>query len=298
MNKKKALIIIGSIVVVVAIVLSIFLIGGKNEEVSSPDTPTSTATPDEAQTEKEYEELKEKVKDIYEYVPIAPYSFDVEGEHHEVKDLTAFFTVFPSKNLQNKEGNAILYKEELYELKENIKDFNKPIFTDKEVKECLDNGGYYPEIQNYFEIDVPGYNFKQSDEYKDSFYNHTMYENSKNIYLISSDFASEDEYYQACYDVLLEIMNSRPKDISIMDCMVPMVSDACIDNLELSVEKGDYSLLFDAIMNETFAFIYTDENGIWNRIEYTDYRLQEDGSRNYALCITSKCTFDDETKFR
>ena len=183
-------------------------------------------------------------------------------------------------------------------LRNNIEDFNKPIYTEEEIKEFRENYGGHPYGREYFDLNLPGYDYKKNDEYQHSFYNYTMYDNTKEMFLVSTYFASEEEFYQACYDVLLEIMKTKPKDIALSDCLVPKVSDACIDNLELSIEEGDYSLLFDAIMNQTFAFIYTDDNGIWYRIEYADYMLQEDGSRNTILTITSKCTFDDETKYQ
>ena len=84
MNKKKIAVIVGAILVVIGIVLCIFLIGGNSDDTTDPNV-SSTATADEAQTSEEYETLKEKVKDIYDYVPVEPYSFEVEGEVHKVK---------------------------------------------------------------------------------------------------------------------------------------------------------------------------------------------------------------------
>jgi hypothetical protein len=240
MNKKKSLMIIGKSVIIIGVIVVVVALcicfGGKNNDISNPEEPT-TSTVDDAQLQKEYEELKERVKDIYNYVPVAPYSFEVDGEKHQVTDLTNFFTIFPSKTISNKKGNEILYQEELYEVKNNVDDFNESIFTEKEVKDYFDNEGVYPEKRKYFDIEIPGYNYQKTDEYQHSFYDYTMYENSKTILLVSSHFASEDEFYQACYDVILEIMNNRPKDTNIIDCMVPIVSDACIDNLEKEAQN-------------------------------------------------------------
>ena len=302
MNKKKIAIIFGAVIVVAIIIVSICLVGGQSGnpnatyDTATPDGIVSLSSDDEAKREKEYEELKEKVKDIYDYEPVRPFSFSVDGEQHDVKDAIAFFNYFPSQTIKNKEGNEIKYKDELYEVKNNLKDFNHNIFTEEDMKQAKDEG-HYPEKNKYFSVEFQGYNYTD-DDYKDSFYEYRMYENSKHIALVSNEFSSKEEYYQACYDVILEMIKNRPKNLSIMDCMVSEVDDVCTDSIEESVKNGDYSILFDALMNQTFAFIYTDENGIWYRVEFSDYRLSDDFSeRSTALYITSQYTFDDEDKY-
>ena len=245
---------------------------------------------------KEYEELKEKVEDIYEFEPKKPFIFD-DGKHKNIiKDIISSYAEFPSTKVENKETTGSPLKNSVLEFENNLSDFNHLLLENPQPTFEEDGNVRYPEDTTYFPLELEQYGYKEQ-EYPKSFYLSNMYLNEKNIMLIDELFASEEMYYQACYDIMVELINMVPEE-KLPSCFAAIMDLFTFDTVIKACEDGDYTALFDGIINHSIVFVYTDDNGIRYRIESDSWDADYDGEFEDCVHITMTYIFDDETKFQ
>jgi hypothetical protein len=289
-DKKKLLAIIGGVVVVAVVILCICLIPGNKENPSDVDVNN------EKTLQEEFEELKDKVKDIYDVEPTPSFVYDDGSQKHVVKDVVHLYEYFPSKDVQNKNTEGSVLEEEIMEIANNIDDFNK-LKLGEDAKPIISDGGVeYPYQWINFVPNLEGYNYKEKEGYATSNYLFNMYSNAKNIALVEQNFGSKAEFYQACYDVLIEYINMVPEE-DLKKSFAPLVSYYTFDTVYEAIEEGDYSVLFDGIMNHRIAFVYIDEEGVFYRLEKSTWDYDMDGTEDDTLNVTIKYSFDDESKY-
>lgn len=304
-DKKKLIAIIGGVVVVIAIVvLCICLIPGNtpdNPDVSDPTTSTpSDGTPgvepnEDEDVQKEYEELKEKLKDIYDVEPKEPFIYDDGTSKHTVKDIVGLYDIFPSTKVKDKDTTGTPLKDKIFEFSGNLKDFDH-LLLENPKPTMGEHGVEYPYKWVSFPLELPEYGYKEM-EYPQSTYRYSMYSNSKDILLIDELFESEEKYYQACYDVMMEFINMVPED-RLRTCFATAVSYYSLDTIHKACDNKDYSVLFDGIMNHQIIFVWKDEAGIFYRLEINEWDPDYDGEKENCLNITISYAFDDESKFQ
>lgn len=303
-NNKVLYIIIGVLVAIAIAVLCIVLIPNDNSNTNDPTTsttPTDTTTPTQPETEedvmKEYDELKNKLKDIYPFVPEEPfkYSDDINKDVF-VKDITNTFEIFPSTQITNKDGNEVLYKEEIYEITNNVSEFDHLLLDSNKPKLNEETNEWeFPFKSKMFNIDLSNYNYTD-DEYPDSHYYYMVYKNIKNMVIVSNQFATEAEYYQACYDVMMEFLKMlEGKDLK--PYLASTVSYYSVSMMYEAIDAGNYDVLFDAIMNQKICMVYVDENQVYHKIEVTDKDANYDGEVESCLNMFTAFEFDDEDKY-
>ena len=307
-DKKKLIAIIAGVVAVIAVVvLCIVLIPGgntpDNPDVSNPteSTPSDgngpSVTPsDNEELLKEYEELKEKVKDIYNVEPVAPFVYDDGTNKHTVKDIVNLFEIFPSKDVKNKETTGTPLKEDIMEFSKNLEKYNHLLLEDPKPVQGANGEMEYPYKWVYIPLELEQYGYKES-EYPASTYRYNMYSNTKDIVFVDKYFESKEMYYQACYDVMVEFINMVPKD-QLRNSFASTVSYYSLDSLHEACDKGDYTVLFDAIINHHIVFVYKDDAGIFYRLEVSQWDADYDGQKEDCFNITTSYEFDDESKFQ
>lgn len=303
-NKKKLIAIIGGVLVVIAVVVLCVCLIPHNEP--TPEVPGETIdktdgngpsiTPvTDPEVLKEYEELKDKVKDVYEHEPKEPFIYDDGDYKYTVKDVISLYETFPSTQVENKDSEGSVLKESIFEITNNLEDFNH-VLLENTKPEIGENGEVeYPYLWDYFGLDLDKYGYKEM-EYPQSTYRYSMYRNSKDIMFIDELFGSEAMYYQACYDVMIEFINMVPKE-KLKDCFAAMQSMYTFDAIYQACDEGDYSALFDGIMNHKITFVYKDEAGIFYRLEVSQWDADYDGEQEDCFNITVSYDFDDEEKF-
>ena len=293
-DKKKLIAIIGGVVVVAIIVLCICLIPGKDGNKPSDGNP-STEQVDEKALQEEFEKLKDKVKDIYEVEPTPSFVYDDAGEKHVVKDVVNLYEYFPSKDVKNKETTGSVLKEEIGEIASKLEHFDHLLLEDP--KPIMgEHGVEYPYQWVNFVPKMDGYNYKEKEDYATSNYLFNMYANQKNIALVEKNFGSKEEFYQACYDVLVEYIKMVPKE-DLRKSFAPLVSYFTFDTIYKAVDNGDYSVLFDGIMNHQVAFVYVDDAGVFYRLEKSMWDYDMDGTEDDTLNVTITYEFDDSSKY-
>lgn len=291
MNPKKVVTIVGcclAILIIPLIIIAVIFFGNNSDYVKpNENTNINASTIDQIKTEEQFEiehkELQKKIKEVYgtkKYSPVKPFKFEDEGEIKEIYDILYYCEKFPSQELSQLKGNDILYKKDIYEFKENINKYNKNLLTEEQTKE----GVTY--LQEFFTFDLKGYNTVKEDMHNTNFYLFNSDENSKNLFISSCQFENEKEYYQACYDALLEMCKLCPeKDIASVITNSSYLSS--FETVELAAKQGDYRPFFDALMNNLCAFTYTDENGIFYRVETDKLYVNDDDIEDHAFIITT-----------
>lgn len=293
-DKKKLIAIIGGIVVVAIIVLCICLI--PKDGGNTPGGTPSVEQTNEKELQEEFDKLKDKVKDIYEVEPTPSFVYDDGSEKHVVKDVLHLYEYFPSKDVKNKETTGSVLKEEVNEIAENLEEFDHLLLEDPKPISG-EHGIEYPYNWINFVPKMDGYNYKEKEGYATSNYLFNMHSNQKTIALVEQNFGSKEEFYQACYDILVEYINKVPKE-DLRKSFAPLVSYYTFDTIYKAVDNGDYSVLFDGIMNHRIAFVYIDEAGVFYRLEKSSWDYDGDGVKDDTLNITVKYSFDDESKFQ
>lgn len=312
MDKKQKLIaiIVGALVVIAIVVLCVCLIP-KDSNTQEPTTPTESTgnildgdmvpsdggpimedVTDETLL-KEYEELKEKLKDIYGVEPTKPYIFDNGTVQYIVKDMVSLFTFFPSTEV-NKDSDGSPLKDIIMEMPNNPDKYNKVLLEN--TKPEIENGYViYPFDWTYFTPELEEYNYNEGEE-KYSHYENYMFKNVTEIMLVEDCFETKQDFYQICYDIMIDYLEMVPETVR-RNCFATTDTGFGLDTLHKTSDVDDYSVLFDAIMNHRIIFVYKDDAGIFYRLETAFIDTDGDGEDNIIFNATISYEFDDEAKY-
>ena len=256
--KRKSIIICCAVLCVIALSLVIVFVNKPNSKPSG-DTDTSTKT------------ISEIKKDLFKDMKPDDYGYNIStDESSGSKDIVKTFTDYPSTLV--KEPSELKYKDTLYELENNLSKYNHSLITDEYLKENGFDSADEALIVNKVNLDLSNHNKIKNvpDIFEEEIKDCHIFSSSKNngisIYLVSAYFETYEDFVQASYDLFYETIHTYSPD-ELKNMIAFKVDNMQIGTLFESIDKGDYRILFDALMNDKIAILFTNKDNIKTKIE-------------------------------
>ena len=256
-NKKTKIIIPVAFVLIILIIVSLF-IGMQHVEKKEFNDKFYR-----------YEDYKPNVKEEGDSVFV-----DEDGQEIIVKDVDRY-SIKDYAFAADKENIAELHKEKgsVVDYLNHEDKYNKVLVTDAEIEDIKkqltemgmtnitndDIDSFISEGRDRQPVSFDGYieYVEGSDDYRSSrkMEVRTTSYNASILMIYKSEFETEADFATAAYPVFQAIVKKFTKE-EIVNALSPLVVNTSTTNLEASIMKGEYDMLFNAVMNGGVALIF------------------------------------------